>query len=114
MQSNVKKYFISTPIFYVNANPHLGHIYSVLLADAQNRFQKLKNPGKSTKFCTGTDEHGLKIQQASEKNGFSSPKDFCDQVSGNFRETFKVRILKTHSVFQPFRWKSFQNPPKLT
>jgi methionyl-tRNA synthetase len=54
-----------SPIFYVNASPHLGHLYSVLLADAQRRFQNLK--GKDTFFATGTDEHGLKIQQAAEK-----------------------------------------------
>ena len=71
MHSVSKTYFITTPIFYVNAKPHLGHVYSVLLADAQNRYQKLKkSPVKKTLFSTGTDEHGLKIQQASIKNGY--------------------------------------------
>ena len=68
-----------SPIFYVNASPHLGHLYSVLLADAQRRFQASK--GKDTFFATGTDEHGLKIQQAAEKVklgflGREKPKEF--------------------------------------
>jgi len=55
----LKNYFVTTPIFYVNAKPHLGHVYSVLLADAQNRFQKLKSSNVETQtlFTTGTDEH---------------------------------------------------------
>ena len=89
MQRIVKPYFITTPIFYVNAKPHLGHVYSVLLADAQNRFQKLrKDSSGQTLFSTGTDEHGLKIQQAAVLNGHKNPKSFCDEVSSNFRETF--------------------------
>ena len=89
MQGQISKYFVTTPIFYVNAKPHIGHLYSVLLADAQNRFQKLKrNSVNQTWFTTGTDEHGLKIQQASENNGFKHPKDFCDSVSSEFKTTF--------------------------
>ena len=89
MQSQITKYFVTTPIFYVNAKPHLGHVYTVLLADAQNRFQKLRKPqNHQTLFTTGTDEHGLKIQQASEKNGFSNPIHFCDSVSREFNTTF--------------------------
>ena len=89
MQGQISKYFVTTPIFYVNAKPHIGHLYSVLLADAQNRFQKLKrNSADQTWFTTGTDEHGLKIQQASENNGFKHPKDFCDNVSNEFKNTF--------------------------
>ena len=63
-----------SPIFYVNASPQLGHLYSVLLADAQRRFQALK--GKDTFFATGTDEHGLKIQQAAEKVRLGIPFKF--------------------------------------
>ncbi len=63
--SRFKSYFITSPIFYVNGSPHIGHLYTVLLADAQSRFQRLK--GRDTFFATGTDEHGLKIQQAAQK-----------------------------------------------
>ena len=81
----ISKYFITTPIFYVNAKPHIGHLYTVLIADAQNRFQNLKtNPANHTLFTTGTDEHGLKIQQAAENNGFKNPSGFCDQISNQF------------------------------
>ena len=83
------KYFITTPIFYVNSVPHIGHVYSVLLADAQNRFQKLL--GKETVFSTGTDEHGLKIQQAAEKQGYFDPTKFCSHISSKFESIFKVR-----------------------
>ena len=90
MQSHGRKFFITTPIFYVNAKPHIGHIYSVLLADARARFQRLRNREETgTIFSTGTDEHGLKIQQAASGSGHQSVKDFCDQVSGGFRKTFK-------------------------
>uniref|UniRef100_A0A8C6WPK3 Methionine--tRNA ligase, mitochondrial n=1 Tax=Neogobius melanostomus TaxID=47308 RepID=A0A8C6WPK3_9GOBI len=58
------KFFITTPIFYVNASPHIGHLYSAVLADCQSRYKQLR--GFQTKFSTGTDEHGLKIQQAAE------------------------------------------------
>ncbi len=85
------KYFITTPIFYVNSVPHIGHIYSVLLADAQNRFQKLL--GKETVFSTGTDEHGLKIQQAAEKQGYFDPTKFCSHISSKFESIFKVRNI---------------------
>lgn len=63
--SRFKSYYITSPIFYVNGSPHIGHLYTVLLADAQTRFQRLK--GLEAFFATGTDEHGLKIQQAAEK-----------------------------------------------
>ena len=93
----LKNYFITTPIFYVNAKPHLGHVYSVLLADAQNRFQKLKssNVATQTLFSSGTDEHGLKIQQASVKNGYAGPKLFCDQVAFQFQKTFSNYNVQT-------------------
>ena len=97
MQNQLLKYFITTPIFYVNARPHIGHVYSVLLADTQCRFQKLKrNRPKSTLFTTGTDEHGLKIQQASEREKFANPKDFCDEISSEFKTTFDLFQVSTN------------------
>lgn len=75
--------YTTTPIFYVNANPHLGHLYSMLLCDTRNRWEKL-NPRAKTFFTTGTDEHGLKIQTVAEKQNIS-PKDLTDKVSQNFK-----------------------------
>ena len=76
-------FFISTPIYYVNARPHLGHGYTTIVADSQNRFHRLN--GDRTFFLTGTDEHGDKIVQAAEKNG-QSPQEYVDQISALFRD----------------------------
>lgn len=76
------KFFISTPIFYVNAKPHLGHAYTTIVADTMTRFNKLM--GKSVYFLTGTDEHGDKIAQAAEKNT-QSPKEYTDTISQLFK-----------------------------
>ncbi len=56
----VRPFYLTTPIFYVNASPHLGHLYTALLADAACRFQRLK--GGNPVFLTGTDEHGIKVK----------------------------------------------------
>lgn len=79
----VKPLYVTTPIFYVNAKPHLGHLYSMLLADTRIRWEKLQN--RQTYFLTGTDEHGLKIQAVAEKEGVE-PKVLVDRVSQNFKE----------------------------
>ncbi|KAK3850665.1 hypothetical protein Pcinc_042642 [Petrolisthes cinctipes] len=83
-----KRFFITTPIFYVNAQPHLGHVYSAVLADASARFQQLQGvPQNQTLFSTGTDEHGQKIQQAAAANK-SDVLGLCDNVSERFRSLF--------------------------
>ncbi|AMD22810.1 HHR041Wp [Eremothecium sinecaudum] len=81
------KIHITTPIFYPNAKPHLGHLYSSLLCDVQARWNKLKF--NEVLFTTGTDEHGLKIQNASENLGFTSPKDFVDKLLHHFLQLDK-------------------------
>ncbi len=75
-------YYLTTPIYYVNALPHLGHAYTTMIADACTRFQILN--GKEAMFITGTDEHGDKIVQAAEKNG-QSPEDFTNAISAQFK-----------------------------
>lgn len=81
--SRASTYLISTPIYYVNSKPHIGHLYSSLLADTIVRWQLIKNrPSPKVIFSTGTDEHGLKIQRAA-MGAQVSPLDFCNQVSGN-------------------------------
>ncbi|CEP62709.1 methionine--tRNA ligase MSM1 LALA0_S06e01904g [Lachancea lanzarotensis] len=75
-------YHITTPIFYPNARPHLGHLYSSLLCDVSKRWHAML--GQRSLLTTGTDEHGLKIQAASEKNGFASPKPFVDKLCQDF------------------------------
>lgn len=94
-----KSFFITTPIFYVNAQPHIGHLYSALLADAACRFQHLQGiPAHSTIFSTGTDEHGLKIQQAAALSG-CNPLKFCTSVSDKFKTVFDLGDIKyTHYI----------------
>lgn len=81
--SSTKTSYITTPIFYVNARPHLGHLYSLLLADTRNRWEVLKKDNK-TYFLTGTDDHGLKVQEAAERQGLL-PKELTDRESFNFK-----------------------------
>jgi len=76
------KFYVTTPIYYVNAEPHIGHAYTTIVADVIDRFHMLT--GKETFFLTGTDEHGDKIVKAADKAG-SSPKEYTDRISGLFR-----------------------------
>jgi methionyl-tRNA synthetase len=78
-----ERFYITTPIYYVNAEPHIGHAYSTIVADVLNRFHKLA--GYKTFFLTGTDEHGDKIVAAANKAGIS-PKDYVDRISQLFRD----------------------------
>lgn len=76
-------FYITTPIYYVNAKPHLGHAYSTIVADSLNRFHKIM--GEDTFFLTGTDEHGDKIVKAAEAGG-QSPQEYVDTISQQFQE----------------------------
>ncbi|MBR3663925.1 MAG: methionine--tRNA ligase [Desulfovibrio sp.] len=78
----MESFYVTTPIYYVNARPHLGHAYSTIVADSLVRMHKLL--GKEAFFVTGSDEHGDKIVQAAEKNNLPV-KDFVDGISGEFR-----------------------------
>jgi methionyl-tRNA synthetase len=82
-----KPYYITTPIYYVNDKPHLGHVYTTVACDVLARFKRLD--GFDVKFLTGTDEHGLKVKQAADKAGIS-PQQFTDDVSQNFRDLVKT------------------------
>lgn len=64
--SRFRPYYVTTPIFYVNAEPHVGHLYTILLADVLKRWQVLKGDHQAA-LLTGTDEHGMKVQKAAEK-----------------------------------------------
>ena len=78
-----KNYYITTPIYYPSAKPHMGHAYSSIIADFFARFKRID--GYDVHFLTGTDEHGLKIQRAAE-NKKIEPLEFCDQISKTFRD----------------------------
>ena len=74
-----KSYYVTTPIFYVNSNPHIGHLYTATLADTACRWQKFKT-GADVKLVTGTDEHGLKVSQSAVRENLQESV-FCDKVS---------------------------------
>ncbi|KAK3927973.1 Methionine--tRNA ligase, mitochondrial, partial [Frankliniella fusca] len=89
-------FMVTTPIFYCNAAPHIGHLYTAVLADAACRFHELAGEGDSV-FVTGTDEHGTKIYQAAAANKML-PKDYCDKISSEYRLLFSESEVK-HSKF---------------
>jgi methionyl-tRNA synthetase len=80
------KFYLTTPIYYVNDFPHIGHAYTTIAADVIARWHRLN--GKDVFFLTGTDEHGAKIVQAAQKQG-KSPKDFCDGIVLGFKSAWK-------------------------
>ncbi len=79
--------YITTPIYYVNAQPHLGHAYTTIVADTYSRFRRLC--GDDVRFQTGTDEHGDKIVEAAMKEN-KEPKEYVDHISGMFRNTWEL------------------------
>jgi methionyl-tRNA synthetase len=79
-------FYITTPIYYVNDVPHLGHAYTTTVADALARFHRMR--GEDTRFLTGTDEHGQKVEEAAKKRGLT-PQQLVDQVAPRFYEAWK-------------------------
>jgi methionyl-tRNA synthetase len=78
-----KTFYITTPIYYVNASPHIGHAYTTIVADVLARYHRMI--GDKTFFVTGTDEHGDKIAEAAQKAGIT-PKEYADKISAQFRD----------------------------
>lgn len=92
----MERFYITTPIYYVNAKPHLGHAYTTIIADTMKRFQQMM--GKETFFLTGTDEHGDKIVQAAEKNK-CTPQEYVDQISQLFKDLWpELGICNDHFI----------------
>ncbi|MCE5201630.1 MAG: methionine--tRNA ligase [Synergistaceae bacterium] len=85
--TNKKTFYITTPIYYVNDVPHIGHAYTTIAADTLARWHR--SAGENTRFLTGTDEHGQKIQNVAEKRGIT-PKQLCDEVVQNFQRLWDV------------------------
>ncbi|HEX6841135.1 MAG TPA: methionine--tRNA ligase [Stellaceae bacterium] len=82
-----KPYYLTTPIYYVNDAPHLGHAYTTVACDALARFMRLD--GRQVRFLTGTDEHGQKVEKSARAAGVD-PQTFCDRVSQNFRDMTRL------------------------
>ena len=82
-----RPFFVTTPIYYVNDTPHLGHAYTTVACDALARFMRLD--GRRVKFLTGTDEHGQKVEQSARLAGIS-PQQFTDRISEAFRDMTRL------------------------
>lgn len=82
----MSRFYLTTPIYYVNAKPHLGHAYTTIVGDALARWHRLL--GDDVHYLTGTDEHGLKIQQAAEAAG-QGPKEFADAIAPQFVDAWQ-------------------------
>src|SRR5262245_58818682 len=81
-------FYLTTPIYYVNARPHLGHACTTIMADAMCRYRRLA--GDRVYFLTGTDEHGERIAQVAAKAG-TSPQAYADEIAAGFQETRRRR-----------------------
>ena len=82
-----KKYYLTTPLYYVNAKPHIGHSYTTVAADALARLKRML--GYEVLFLTGTDEHGQKIERASKEAG-KTPIAFADELSAEFKKLWEI------------------------
>jgi len=81
-----KKFYITTPIYYVNARPHIGHAYTTIVCDTIARRQRML--GSDTFFLTGTDEHGQKIERAAQEAG-KTPQQYADEIATEFRKLWQ-------------------------
>ena len=110
-----KNFYITTPIYYPSAKPHMGHAYSSIIADFFARFKRID--GYKVHFLTGTDEHGLKIQRSAEKKGIDT-LEFCNEISQTFRDLSKTLNLtntdfirtteKRHQESVQYLWKELE------
>ncbi len=92
-----KKIYVTTPIYYVNDKPHIGHAYTSVATDFLARYHRII--GNDVRFQTGTDEHGLKIQKAAEKEDIK-PIDLCDKNSTKFRELSKILNISNNDFIR--------------
>jgi methionyl-tRNA synthetase len=106
----MKTFYITTPIYYANSLPHLGHLYTTTVADVITRHKKQR--GFDTFFLTGTDEHGVNIQRIAENAG-KKPKEYVDYISGELKEMFAEFGLTDYDIFmrttEPFHYEAVQN-----
>ena len=108
-----ESFYITTPIYYANSLPHLGHLYTTIVADVITRYKRQR--GFDTFFLTGTDEHGINIQRAAEKNR-RTPKEQADHISGELMRMFREFRLDTanggYDIFmrttEPFHYEGVQ------
>ena len=112
----MNNFYITTPIYYVNDKPHIGHAYTTIACDIFSRFNKLQN--KNVFFLTGTDEHGQKVEKASQLSS-SNPKEFVDKMSQNFKDLIPALgceindFIRTtedrHRIATQYLWKKLED-----
>jgi methionyl-tRNA synthetase len=103
------KYYLTTPLYYVNAAPHIGHTYTTMAAETIARFKRMQ--GYDAVMFTGTDEHGQKVERSAEAAG-KSPQEFTDTISAEFRtqwEKLNIRVDRTIRTTDPKHHKVVQN-----
>src|SRR5918911_3990923 len=83
----MKTFYVTTPIYYVNREPHLGSLYTTMVADVLKRYKKQR--GFETFFLTGTDEHGINIQRIAEREGIT-PREHADRIAEEFKKMFAM------------------------
>ena len=81
------KYYLTTPIYYVNAAPHIGHAYTTIVADLIKRFKRMQ--GYDARLTTGSDEHGVNVERAAQRAG-KTPKEFCDLIAAEFEKQWQL------------------------
>ncbi len=92
----MKTFYITTPIYYANSLPHLGHLYTTTVADAIIKHKKQR--GFDTFFLTGTDEHGVNIQRVAESNN-QTPQEYVDFISSEMKKMFADFGLTDYDIF---------------
>ncbi len=87
----MNKYYLTTPIYYVNAAPHIGHAYTTIVADLIKRLKRMQ--GYQAVLTTGSDEHGVNVERAAQRIG-KTPKEFCDVISAEFQRQWQMLGLQ--------------------
>ena len=111
----VNKYYITTPIYYTNAAPHIGHAYTTIAADTIRALKHMQ--GFHAILATGTDEHGVNVERAAEAQG-KTPKEYTDTISEEFRQQWQIlgldidRFERTTRPPRPLRAGSFPPLPR--
>jgi len=98
------KFYITTPIYYANGIPHIGHSYTTIAADIMARWKRLNN--FDVYFLTGTDEHGAKIAEAAKAKG-KKPQELCDEMSSKFREAWKLLNISNDDFIRTTEQRHF-------
>jgi methionyl-tRNA synthetase len=98
-------YFLTTPIYYVNDVPHLGHAYTTVVCDALARFMRLD--GRQVKFLTGSDEHGQKVERSAQALG-QTPQEFCDRISPAWRDMTRLLNISNDDFIRTTEERHFR------